>query len=418
MDSILTCGFLHPGGGSDGRAYAAPAAEGWENDGGAIPRIIIQVGSGVLRMESSSNVGLSRLIAAAALCLVLTASALAQAPAGPQPASPGQSNPPSATPPRKDAPQQKPPEAGVTISVEVPVVTLDVIATTQHGDLIPGLKKENFRVLEDGQPQTITSFGPGDAPITMVLLMEFSARFYGFYSSYAKYWADALFPNLKPKDWVALVTFDMRTHMEVDFTQNKDEVRGALNSLYFPGFSESNVFDALLETVERLKDVKGKKSILLLASGIDTFSKHTLDQTIKQLRGTDVTVFVVGVDKPISNMLEMHGQLGGMRELNFLQAENQMKTFAQITGGFAWFPQFDGEIPGVMRDVTEFLRHQYNITYSPTNRNADGKYRKIKVELVAPDGSPLTVTDQKGKKQKWVVYAKEGYTAPKGGVGD
>ena len=297
-------------------------------------------------------------------------------------------------------------------------MTLDVIATTQHGDLIPGLKKENFRVLEDGQPQTITSFGPGDAPITMVLLMEFSARFYGFYSSYAKYWADALFPNLKPKDWVALVTFDMRTHMEVDFTQNKDEVRGALNSLYFPGFSESNVFDALLETVERLKDVKGKKSILLLASGIDTFSKHTLDQTIKQLRGTDVTVFVVGVDKPISNMLEMHGQLGGMRELNFLQAENQMKTFAQITGGFAWFPQFDGEIPGVMRDVTEFLRHQYNITYSPTNRNADGKYRKIKVELVAPDGSPLTVTDQKGKKQKWVVYAKEGYTAPKGGVGD
>jgi VWFA-related protein len=304
--------------------------------------------------------------------------------------------------------------------VEVPVVTLDVIATTQHGDLIPGLKKENFRVLEDGQPQTINNFGPSDAPITMVVLMEFSARFYGWFGYQAKYWADALFPNLKPKDWVALVTFDMKPRTEVDFTQNKDELRQAIYHLYFPGFSESNVFDALLDTVDRLKDVKGKKSILLLASGVDTFSKHTLDQTMKQLRGTDVTIFAVGLDKPLSNYLDMHGgaMRGGGVRMDFLQAENQLKTFAQMSGGFAWFPQFDGEIPGVMHEVTEFLRHQYSITYTPTNHNADGKYRKIKVELVAPDGGPLTVTDQKGKKQKWVVYAREGYTAPKGGVGD
>lgn len=357
-------------------------------------------------------------LSVAALVLLLPVLSYGQAPAGPQGNPPAQ--PPAQAPaPANPAPaQQKPAESGVTIAVEVPVVTIDVIAATQHGDLIPGLKKENFRVLEDGQPQTITNFGPGDAPITMVILMEFSARYYGWFAYQAKYWADALFPNLKPKDWVALVTFDMLQHMEVDFTQDKNEVRQALYSLYFPGFSESNVFDAVLDTVDRLKDVKGKKSILLMASGIDTFSKHTLDQTLKQLRGTDVTIFAVGVDKPLQNWLELNGRLGGMRELNFLQAENQMKTFASMTGGFAWFPQFDGEIPGVMREVTEFLRHQYSITYSPTNRSADGKYRKIKVELVAPDGSPLVVTDQKGKKQKWVVYAKEGYTAPKGGVGD
>jgi VWFA-related protein len=358
-------------------------------------------------------------LSVAVLGLLLNLPAPAQAPAGPQGTPPGQQPNPAPNPPANpNPPQQKPQESGVSIAVEVPVVTLDVIAATRNGDLIPGLKRENFRILEDGQPQTITSFGAGEAPITMVILMEFSARFGGYYSYIAKYWADALFPNLKQKDWVALVTFDMRPQMEVDFTQDKNQVRQSLYSLYFPGFSESNVFDALLDTVDRLKDVKGKKSVLLLASGIDTFSKHTLDQTLKQLRGTDVTVFAVGVDKPISNYLEMHGALGGMRELNFLQAENQMKTFAQMTGGFAWFPQFDGEIPGVMRDVTEFLRHQYSLSYSPTNRASDGKYRKVKVELVGPDGNPLVVTDQKGKKQKWVVYAREGYTAPKGGVGD
>jgi VWFA-related protein len=341
----------------------------------------------------------------------------AQAPAGPQPTSPAQENPAPAQKPAAPQ-QQKPQEGGVSISVEVPVVTLDVVAATQNGDIIPGLKKENFMVLEDGQPQTITNFGPTDAPITMVVLMEFSARFYGWFGYQAKYWASALFPNLNQKDWVALVTFDMRPRTEVDFTQNKQEVETAIYRLYYPGFSESNLFDALLDTNERLKDVKGKKSILVLASGVDTFSKHTLDQTMKQLRGTDTTIFVVGLDKPLSNYLEMHRSLGTMNRMDFLQAENQLKTFAQMTGGFAWFPQFDGELPGIMREVAAFLRHQYSISYTPSNQNQDGKFRKIKVELVAPDGGPLVVTDQKGKKQKIVVYTREGYQSVKSGVGD
>jgi VWFA-related protein len=372
-------------------------------------------------MKSHAVSALSKIASAAVLALLLSATTPAQAPEGPQGTPPAQTNQEPSAAPKPAPPQQKPPESGVTISVEVPVVTIDVVATTQHGDLIPGLKKENFRILEDGQPQTITNFGPTDAPITMVVLMEFSSRgLFEWFAYQAKYWADALFPNLNPKDWVALVTFDMRTHLEVDFTQDKNEVRQAIYSLYFPGFSESNIFDAVLETVDRMKDVKGKKSVLILATGVDTFSKHTLDQTLKALRGSDIPIFAVGLDKPYINWMQMNGLMGigGLRELNYLQGENQLKTFAQMTGGFAWFPQFDGEIPGIFHDVAEFLRHQYSITYTPTNRNADGKFRKVKVQLVAPDGSPLVVTDQKGKKQKWVVYAREGYTAPKGGVGD
>ncbi len=340
----------------------------------------------------------------------------AQAPAGPEPTAPAAPAPKQQ--PSGQSQPQKPQEGGVAISVEVPVVTLDVVAATQNGDIIPGLKKENFRVLEDGQPQQITNFGPEDAPITMVMLLEFSNVHWGWFSAYATYWADALFPNLNQKDWVALVTFDMRPRTEVDFTQNKEEVRQAIYHLFVPGFSESNLFDAILDTTDRMRDLKGKKAILILASGIDTFSKHTLDQTMKQLRGSDTTIFAVGVDRPISNWMEMNGMLSGKRDLTFLQAENQLKTFTRMTGGMAWFPQFDGELPGIMREVASFLRHQYSISYTPSNQNQDGKYRKIKVELVAPDGGPLTVTDQKGKKQKIVVYAREGYQPVKGGVGD
>jgi len=345
--------------------------------------------------------------------------AFPQAPEGPQGGAPPPA--PTAPPPSQTPAQQaqKPQEGGVTISVEVPVVTLEVVATTEHGDLITGLKKENFRVLEDGKPQTITNFGNSDAPITMVVVMEFSALYADRLSYLAKYWADALFPALNQKDWIALVTFDMNPKMEVDFTQNKMEVRQAINRLYFPGFRESNVFDAVLDTVERLKEVKGKKSILLLATGRDTFSKHTLDQTLKLLRGTDTTIFAVGLDKPLLNAMQMTQRGGsGMAQMDFLQGENQLKTITALSGGVAWFPQFDGEIPGIMHEVADYLRHQYSITYSPNNHTPDGKYRKVKVELIADDGTPLVVTDQKGKKHKSVVYAREGYTAPKGGVGD
>src|SRR5258706_2254519 len=283
------------------------------------------------------------LLAALASCLVLPLaenSVFAQAPTGPQggapPPSQQQQNPASQKPPTDAAP---PPQAGVTIAVDVPIVAVDVVATTQHGDIIPGLKKENFRILDDGVPQTITNFSPTEAPITMVLLLEFSSRGYGgFFAYVGKYWSTALFPSLQPKDWIALETFDMKTRIEVDFTQNKDEVMQGLYRLYFPGFSESNLFDAILETVDRLKDVKGKKSIVVLSSGVDTFSKHTLDQTMKQLRQSDVTIFCIGLGRAFQNYAEMDGGMGGMARMNYLQGENQLKTFSQETGGYSWFP--------------------------------------------------------------------------------
>lgn len=368
-------------------------------------------------MKATRFVLLLAVLAALAFSPGAEQAALAQAPTGPQggaPPPPQQQQNPNA--PKPPDTKQQPPQSGVSISVDVPIVTLDVVATTQHGDILTGLKKENFRILDDGVPQSITNFAPTEAPITMVVLMQFSGNAYGWFAAYARYWADALFPNLQQKDWVALETFDMKTRLEVDFTQDKEEVRNAIYHLYFPGFSESNVFDALLETTERLKDVKGKKSILLLASGVDTFSKHTLDQTIKGLRGSDVTIFCVGLGKTWTNYLETQGYLGA--NMSYLQAENQLKTFSQETGGYAWFPQFDGEIPGIFKDVAAFLRHQYSLSYSPSNGAKDGKFHKVKVELVAPDGGPLTVVDQKGKKQKYQVYAREGYQATKAGVGD
>jgi VWFA-related protein len=363
-------------------------------------------------MKTIVSLVLVTLLASAMILPLAETPAKAQAPTGPQGAAPA----PTVKPQAPATTPQQAPQGGVSIAVEVPVVTLDVIAATQRGDLLTGLKKENFKVTDDGVAQTITNFGPTEAPITIVMLMEFSSMGSDFFAYTAKYWADGFLPNLQPKDWIALRTFDMQIHDDVDFTQNKDEVRNAIYHLYFPGFRESNVFDATLKTVEDLKDVKGKKSILLLATGIDTFSKHTLDQTMKALRQSDVTIFCVGLDKPFTNYLESHGYRGS--NMTFLQAENQLKTIANLTGGYAWFPQFDGELPGIFHDVASFLRHQYSLSYTPTSGGKENKFHKVKIELVNADGSPFEVHDQKGKKQKWVVYAREGYEPVKAGAGD
>jgi VWFA-related protein len=331
---------------------------------------------------------------------------------------PGPITPPSGTPPQQQQPQQKQPQQPqekppqYAVKVQTQVVNLDVVVTDDNGNPIPGLKQPNFRVLVDKQPQTITNFAPTDAPITIVILMEFSQIYYGWFAYTGRSWAYTFLNQLRPQDWVALVTFDLRPKVLVDFTHNTMDVRNAIESLYFPGFREADLYDAVLDTLNRLKDVKGKKSILLIASGLNTFSHTNLDDVLRRLKETEVTIFSVSVARPLYEWADARGMLGDIQRLNFLQAENQMGAFARLTGGRAWFPRFEGELPGIFQQVAESLRYQYSLAFTPTVPN-DGKYHRIKVELVAQNGQPLIMVDQHKKKVKYHIYAREGYTAPK-----
>jgi VWFA-related protein len=325
----------------------------------------------------------------------------------------------AASTPAQNQDQQQPPPAqqqaqgNNQIAVSSQLVDVDAVVTDGDGNFLPNLKKENFRILEDGKPQIITNFtAAGEAPITIVLLIEFRANIYtyNYYAHMSTYWASAFLNNIKKNDWIAMEDFDLKMRVDVDFTHDPMEILEGLRQLTVPMFSESCIFDALTETVDRLHDVKGKKAILVVASGFDTFSKNTLDSTLKVLKNTDVAIYTIGTSQV---MVDNSGRIGG---INTQQAQNQMRAFAEMTGGQAWTPEFDGQIPDIMRTVAASLRNQYSLGYVPPTQ--DGKYHKIKVELVAPDGGPLTINNQKGKKMKFVVYARQGYTAPKGVAGD
>ncbi len=333
--------------------------------------------------------------------------------------------------PKKKAEDTPPPPPKVTpkaveefpdysLKVNVPLVNVDVLVTTKDGQFIPGLKKENFRIIEDGVPQTVSKFGVSEAPITAVLLIEFASTSYFFLRDALN--ASYTFANtLRKDDWVAVAYYDMQPHILVDFTQDKRAIYGALNQLRIPGFSETNLFDALYDTLDRLDRVEGKKYVILVTTGVDTFSKLTLDKMMKKIKDTkDVTIFPVSIGWAIRKWCETHNSyycanLHGMGipvgRMDYLQADNEMKTFAAMTGGRAYFPRFEAEFGEIFHDIGDDIRHAYSLAYSPTNTKLDGTYRKLKVQVVAPDGGPLKVRDQKGKDVKIDVVARDGYTA-------
>jgi VWFA-related protein len=317
--------------------------------------------------------------------------------------------PPPPPPPKKAADMPD-----YSLKVNVPLVNVDVSVLTKNGgQFVPGLKQENFRIMEDGVPQTISHFGVSKAPITAVLLVEFASTNYSFMIDALR--ASYAFANSMQKDdWIAVSYYDMNPHILVDFTQDKRAVYGALNELRIPGFSETNLFDALYDTLDRLDRVEGKKYIILVTTGIDSFSKITFDKILKKVKDTkDVTIFPVSVGQILRIMGGGHNRGMGIHasEMDYLQADNEMRTFASMTGGRAYFPRFQAEYAEDFQDIGSDIRNQYTLSYSPTNTKLDGTYRKLKVQVVAPDGGPLKVRDQKGKDVKIEVVAREGYTA-------
>ncbi len=320
-------------------------------------------------------------------------------------------------PPAPEKPKKIEGMPDYSMRVDVPLVNLDVLVTTKDGQTIPGLKQENFKIIEDGAPQKISTFKQAEAPITAVLLVEFASTNYSFMVDALN--ASYSFANtLKKDDWVAVISYDMKPQILADFTQDKRAVYSALNQLRMPGFSETNLFDAVFDTLDRLDRIEGKKYIILVTTGVDTFSKLTLDKILKKIKSTkDVTIYPISVGFAVRNYCEVHrcGYTHGIgipvSNMDYLQADNEMKTFASLTGGRAYFPRFEGEMSGIFNDIGADIRNQYNITYHPTNTKLDGTYRKLKVELQAPDGGPLKIRDQKGKDLKYIVYTREGYTA-------
>jgi VWFA-related protein len=322
---------------------------------------------------------------------------------GPTVLAPKKTQPPPET---EKKPERINPNEIFTLSTTTNLVNVDVMVLDKDGNPLSNLDRKNFKLFDDGVPQTISNFGTSQAPMTTCMVIEFSNRYWAFLVLALRYAYNYL-QFIQPKDWTAVVSFDMKPQILTDFTQDRSEVRGSLDTLRIPGFSEICVYDALSFTLDRMKDIKGRKAILLICTGFDTFSKLTYDEILKIVKSSDTAIYPISILEFITVRSPRGEGIGA------LQARNALQTMAKYSGGQAYFPRFDGELPGIFEQISGQLRLQYGLGFVPTNPAKDGKFHKLKVDLVDEQGNPLRIVSPKGKAVKYRVVAREGYYAPK-----
>lgn len=338
------------------------------------------------------------------------------------------------------------PQEAERITVKTTLVNVDaVVYQKKSGQIVNGLKKENFAIFEDGVKKDITNFSTPEAPITVALVVEYSkmGQDIGYMGSggqepgqYEVLRPTAMFLSQfikPPEDYVTVIAYDMRPTPLTDFTNDPRRIQEVISLLLRnnPAFRETNLFDALKFTLiggrgdsvvlEESKSDKAdysgiaavqgrRKAVILICSGIDTFSKINYGQARKILQNAGVPVFIIGTGnlffkKYGDRMGALDSLSGDPGRMSFLQAQNTLTTFAKETGG-AYYPvTFEGEIPTVLRSIDGMLRSQYSLGYKP-NDVRDGKQHKIVVK-VDVDG------DGQYDDKEYQVNARQFYNAPK-----
>jgi Ca-activated chloride channel homolog len=317
--------------------------------------------------------------------------------------------------------------------VEANIVNVDaVVMNKKTGQIISGLKKENFIVFENGVKQNLSSFATPEAPITVSLVVEYSKWTEVFGSAAGGYFEPGANEVIKPvayflsrfikppSDYASVIAFDMRPTPITDFTNDPKRLNETVNILFRnrPAFRENNLFDALkfalvggvgdsviLENSENEKSVYGgmvdvkskRRAIILVASGIDTFSKINYDAIRRIIQESGVPIYIISTGNLYYKRFEPYlpatdGLIGQPGRLTFLQAQNTMNTFAKESGGMHFPMTFEGEIPGYLNSINSLLRSQYSLSYDLPEKHEPGKKYKLEVKVdVDGDGT----TDEK-----------------------
>jgi Ca-activated chloride channel homolog len=339
----------------------------------------------------------------------------------------------------------KPQEAEV-VKVTTNLVNVDaVVYHKKSGQIITGLKQGNFAIFEDGVQKEITNFSTPEAPITVAMVVEYSKLSAAIGAAGGGYYEPGQYEVIRPMamflsrfikppdDFVTVIAFDIRPTPLTDFTNDPRRIQEVINLLLRnnPAFSESNLFDAIkftlaggrgdsvvLENSKQdtadyagLASVQGRrKAMILISTGIDTFSKTNYDKARKVAQNAGVPIYIIGTGnlffkKYGDNLNPTDDLLGNPGRLTFLQAQNALNTFAKETGGKYYPVTFEGEIPNVLSQINALLRNQYSLGYNPGDRR-DGKQHKIVVK-VDVDG------DGQYDDKEYIVQSRLYYNAPK-----
>lgn len=319
-------------------------------------------------------------------------------------------------------------EEGI-LKIETDIVNVDaVVYNKKTGQIITGLKKDNFGIFEDGVKQNVTSFTTPESPITVTLVLEYSKWTEMFGQAAGGYFEPGIYESIRPVaqfltrfikppgDYASVIAFDMRPTPITDFTNDPARINETINLLLRnrPAFRENNLFDAIkfslvggrgdsvvLDRSESEKSdysgmvaVKSKRrAIILVASGIDTFSKINFGDARRIVQEAGIPIYIISTGnlfyKKYESQLPATDGLTGMPgRLTFLQAKNQMNTFAKESGGMHFEMTFESEVPSYLQTINGLLRSQYSLAYDLAAKHEPGKKYKLEVKVdVDGDGA-------------------------------
>lgn len=307
------------------------------------------------------------------------------------------------------------------IRVNVDRVNVGVLVTDSQGQFVGGLHRESFHVFDDGVEQPITDFLSVDEPAQVLLFVEAGPAVYLLQGSHLQA-VRALLDGLAPSDRVAIARYNETAEPILNFTPDKPVATSALDQLRFNlGFSQLNLASSLSTALDWLASVPGKKSLVLLSTGVDTSPPTALQNLLARLKSTDVRVLAVSLsesmrgappaEKKRSKKSPAPSEKTQAVNQEFDQADMEMKSIAQANGGRAYFPVTTADFADVFTQIAQFVRHEYSLGFIPPAH--DGKIHTIDVRVSdSAAASSATAASGTPPAPAYRVDHRQAYVAP------
>ncbi len=270
------------------------------------------------------------------------------------------------------------------IRVTVNRVNVGVTVTDSSGHFISGLRRQDFHLFDNGVEQPITDFLPIEEPAQLVLLIE-SGPAVALFGKNHLLAADALLASVSPADSVAIASYSKTPQLLLDFTRDKTAARLALQGLNFAsGFGQLNLSASLASTLDWLAPLPGKKTIVLLSTGVDTSPIQNWQLIQQKLNTSDVRILAVSLAGDFRKPAKRKKLSADEREDRaflkqvFGEADQWLRELSHSTGGRAYFPKNTKDFARAYVEIAQLVRHEYSIAFAPPTN--DGQLHSLKVK--------------------------------------
>ncbi|MCY7348427.1 MAG: VWA domain-containing protein [Pyrinomonadaceae bacterium] len=280
------------------------------------------------------------------------------------------------------------------LRVETNLVIVSASVSDKSGRFISNLKRENFRLSEDGITQEIEFFEGNDAPFTVALLIDLSESTKGSFADIQKS-AAAFIEQLSPNDKVILIPFNKYIYQRTEATGDRELLKKEISEMVQGG--GTSVYDALEFVYEKLDAIRGRKAVVLFSDGVDTTSRATYQETLRAAQRLDALIYTINYETmnaatkdtiskyPVEFPLHVVTAKGENLKTAYARGSVYLKFLADNSGGRFFLADSPENLVKTFQSIADELRRQYSVGYYPKNDASGDKSRKIKVGVDVPN---------------------------------